>query len=102
MDGAIAGLIGGILGTVLGIGGAVIGCWVSYRNARSDGQRAFMRRVFLWLGIGGAVFLGLVVGASTGALPRWVYWAAIAAVFVPMPFAIRWANRRLSELDPNA
>jgi len=99
MDGATLGLIGGIAGTLIGIAGAVVGCRASYRAASNDAQRAFLRRTYLWFGLGGVVFIALIFATSAHLLPRWVYWATMVAILVPLGPGIRWMNRRLAELE---
>lgn len=98
MDGETSGLIGGIAGTILGVGGAAFGCWASYRAARNDAERAFLRRLIRVGAIGLAVFVAVIWAVTLGYLSRWVYWGAMAAVFLTIPLAIRHVNRRLEEL----
>jgi len=98
MDAATLGLVGGIAGTLIGIVGAVIGCRASYRAASGDAERAFLRRIYRWMALGGAVFVALVWTTSLGLLPRWIYWATIAVALLPLGLWIRWVNRRLAEL----
>ncbi|MEO0823747.1 MAG: hypothetical protein AAF074_25475 [Pseudomonadota bacterium] len=100
MDGATAGMIGAILGSALGVGGAVFGCWCSYRAAETEAQRVFLRRVYAALAVFGLLFLAAVFAASTGLLPRWVYWAVMVAAFLPMPFLALWLNARLAARGP--
>ena len=104
MDSATWGLIGGIVGTVGGCLGAYIGARASYKAAVNEAQRRFYRQVFKVMAPVAALFIAAVWLASTGLLPRWVYWMVMVIWFAALGPAIVWMNRRLAALgtEPGA
>ena len=102
MDGGMIGLIGGALGGLVGVAGAVYGCRASYRSAGSDAERRFLRRVFV---IGGAYLtlcVAIALAASFGLVAHWIYWVGMAALFAPMPFAISYLSRRITQFPKHS
>jgi hypothetical protein len=95
------GLVGAIAGTFIGLAGGAFGMWVTYRvRGRSEAQRAFLRRLYVWLVL---ATLALVAAAwlfSFGRIAPSAYAVILPVWIIGIMALSLWTNVKLDRLGP--
>jgi hypothetical protein len=98
MDSGTIGVLGGLAGALIcGVGG-YLGAVAAYDAAETDAQRHLLRQLYWYGGAYAAALMALILLASFGVLPRWVYAAGFVLWFGPLLPAILWLSPRIEEL----